>query len=108
MKFSFIIPALNEEKYIGACIRSIKNQLEEGDEIIVVDNGSHDRTTQIAKSLGCRVLKEKNNGLSHARNRGAREARGNVLCFIDADSIVSDEWLRRAKTALRKTKNKAV
>jgi glycosyltransferase involved in cell wall biosynthesis len=108
MKFSFIIPALNEEKYIGGCIRSIKSQLEEGDEIIVVDNGSHDRTPQIAKRLGCRVLKEKNNGLSHARNRGAREAKGDVLCFIDADSIVSDEWLSRAKATLRRTKHKAV
>src|SRR4030043_1595511 len=87
-KFSFIIPAFNEEKLIGECVESIKNQTEKADEIIVVDNNSLDLTSKIAKRLGCRVVKEEKQGISEARNRGAYLASGDVLCFVDADGVV--------------------
>lgn len=96
MRFSFIIPALNEEKLISPCIKSIKKQTKPTDEIIVVDNGSEDKTAAIANRLGCRVVKEKKKGLSNARNQGAKLAKGEVLCFVDADGIVSKNWLKAA------------
>lgn len=93
MKFSFIIPALNEEGYIGDCIRSIRKQTEKPDEIIVVDNGSTDKTAEIAKRLGSRVVYEKRKGISYARNKGAKVAKGDILCFIDADGVLSGNWM---------------
>ena len=96
MKFSFVIPAYNEAKYIGACIRSIQSQTIPPFEIIVVDNGSSDRTSEIAKSLGAKVVFEGKKGIAHARNRGANMARGDTLCFIDADSRLRRDWAERS------------
>src|SRR3990172_6747381 len=101
-RFSFVIPALNEEACIAACIQSIQAQREVQFEIIVVDNGSTDRTAEIAKQLGCTVVSEKKPGLSHARNRGADAAQGDILCFIDADGVLSNNWLRGAKRCFAK------
>jgi glycosyltransferase involved in cell wall biosynthesis len=97
LRFSFIIPALNEEAWIGACIRSIQAQPAPVHEIIVVDNGCADRTAEIARQLGCAVVREERPGLSHARNRGAEAAGGDILCFIDADCTLSRGWLRAAR-----------
>lgn len=72
---------------------SIKGQEPKNFEIIVVDNNSTDKTSEIAMSLGCRVVKEKKQGLSNARNGGAKEAKGNILCFVDADGILYKNWL---------------
>ena len=107
MKYSFVIPAFNEEAIIGKTIKSIKKQ-EGSFEIIVVDNGSKDKTAKIAKDLGCRVFKEKQKGISPARNRGAKEARGEYLCFIDADGEPTKNWLRNADKILKKNKVDAV
>jgi glycosyltransferase involved in cell wall biosynthesis len=95
--FSFVIPALDEEAVLEACIRSIRAQDEGASEIIVVDNGSTDRTVEIAERLGCIVVPEERNGISHARNRGAEVAHGDVVCFIDADGVLSPNWLRSAR-----------
>jgi glycosyltransferase involved in cell wall biosynthesis len=96
-RFSFVIPALNEENCIANCIRSIQSQTESPFEVIVVDNGSADQTYEIARQLGCVVVCEAKLGLSHARNKGAEVARGDVLCFIDADGVLVSNWLRSAK-----------
>lgn len=103
-KVSFIIPTLNEESKIGVCVKAIKPQLRAGDEIIVVDNGSSDKTNQIAKSLGCKVVCESKRGLSNARNAGAQAANGHILCFIDADGKVSSNWLEQALQSLTNSK----
>ena len=95
--FSFIIPALNEEASIAICIQSIQAQQEAKLEIIIVDNGCTDRTVEIARQMGCIVVSEKKSGLSYARNAGADAAHGDILCFIDADGIVSNTWLRAAR-----------
>jgi glycosyltransferase involved in cell wall biosynthesis len=107
MKYSFIIPALNEEDIIGEAIKSIKKQ-KGSFEIIVVDNGSKDKTTKIAKDLGCRVIKEKKKGISPARNRGAKEAKGEYLCFVDADGELASNWLQEANNILNKKKVDAI
>ena len=95
-RFSFIIPALNEEACIAACIQSIQALHETQLEIIVVDNGCTDRTVEIARQMGCMVISEKKSGLSLARNAGADAAQGDILCFIDADGVLANTWLRQA------------
>lgn len=101
-RFSFVIPALNEAACIEACIRSIQAQSDSPFEIVVVDNGSVDRTVEIAQELGCRVVYEEKLGLSHARNKGAGVAGGDILCFIDADGVLSRGWLKAAKHCFAK------
>lgn len=102
MNLSFIIPALNEENYIGKCLSSINPQISSEDEVIVIDNGSTDKTILIAKAFGAKVIKEKKKGISHARNRGATEARGEILCFIDADGSLSSTWVEEVKRGFSK------
>jgi len=109
MKFSFIIPAYNEEKIIGKCINSIKSQTRKPDEIIVVDNLCTDNTAKIARKLGCRVVKESKKGISNARNKGAKASCGDILCFVDADGIVVRNWLEECeKSFLKGSKINAV
>lgn len=87
--FSVIIPAYNTEAYVGETIESVLVQHNVKNEVIVVDDGSTDKTLDIAKSFGehVRVVKQANQGPSAARNNGALAARGNVLAFLDADDI---------------------
>jgi glycosyltransferase involved in cell wall biosynthesis len=106
--FSFIIPVLNEEACITACIRSIWAQHDIQLEIIVVDNGCSDRTVEIARQMGCIVVGEKKPGLSHARNAGADAAQGDILCFIDADGVLSNTWLQAARRCFAKSNIGAV
>lgn len=93
MKISIVIPAYNEEKYIGDCIDSIK---QHGGslfhEIVVVNNASKDRTTEIATAKGARVVYESNKGLTHARRRGLIEATGDIIAYLDADTRISPNW----------------
>ncbi|SFM53587.1 glycosyltransferase [Marinobacter zhejiangensis] len=91
--FSVIIPALNEEKGISNTISSIRSSLREFDhEIIVVDNGSSDRTFEIAKELSDKVLIDRDANIGELRNIGARNARGDVLIFNDADVLFTEDW----------------
>lgn len=108
MKFSFIIPVLNEEEYIEPCIRSILNQTCTPYEIIVVDNGCQDKTIEIAKKLGCQVVRENKKGISYARNKGAGKAKGDIYCFVDADGILRESWLSEAKKVLSNKRVDAV
>ena len=108
VSFSFVIPALNEEAFIEACIYSIQTQYEAPLEIIVVDNGSNDRTMEIAINMGCIIAKEEMRGLSHARNRGAEVARGEIVCFIDADCVLSRNWTFAARQCFSKNNVGAV
>ena len=107
MKFSVIIPALNEEKIIGNCLTSLANQKKTPYEIIVVDNGCSDKTVRIASAFGAKVVQEKKKGISHARNKGAKTATGDILCFVDADGVVADDWLFEAYKEFRKKNIKA-
>ncbi len=97
MKFTFVIPVLNEEKFIGRCISSINSQSKMPFEVIVVDNGSNDKTVEISRKLGAKVVKEKKKGISNARNSGAKLAKGELVCFVDADGVLSKNWLRQAE-----------
>jgi len=97
---SVIIPAWNEEKYIGRAIESLKHaaavyQRERGAtaEIIVVDNNSSDRTAVVATEHGAQVVFEPVNNIGKARNAGARAARGKFIAFCDADNQVTENIL---------------
>lgn len=107
MSLSFIIPVLNEEKFIGKCLSSIMPQLTPEDEVIVVDNGCRDKTVSIAKAFGARVLKEKKKGISHARNCGAAAAKSEILCFVDADGMISERWAESVRKSFAKKSVKA-
>jgi glycosyltransferase involved in cell wall biosynthesis len=95
MRVSLIIPAYNEEAYIGGCLDSVLGQ--GFDEILVVDNASTDRTAQIAKEKGAKIVRENTKGLPAAREAGRRAAEGDLLAYIDADCQMPEEWLSRAK-----------
>lgn len=93
-KFSIVIPALNEEALIESCLNSLKNQDYKGEfEITVIDNGSIDKTSMIARKNGVKVLLEPIKGISNALIKGCQNASGEVLIFTDADTTVPNNWL---------------
>jgi glycosyltransferase involved in cell wall biosynthesis len=94
MTISLIICAYNEEKYIGKCLESVFAQTPENLlEVLVINNASTDKTAEIAaKYSGVRVVSEPNKGLTKARQRGLTEAKGELLAFVDADSLVPKNW----------------
>ena len=105
IKISVIIPARNEEKYIESCIRSVKLQDFSNYEIIVVDNGSTDKTAEIAKTLGVRVISESGVGLPRAREKGRGIARGDLLVYLDADMKIPPLYLSRIFEHFEKHEN---
>lgn len=94
MRVSIVIPAYNEERHIKACLESIAAQTVRPFEVIVVDNNSTDRTAKIARSFPfVTLLKESRQGVVYARDAGFNAARGEVIGRIDADSIISPDWV---------------
>ncbi len=94
MKLSIIIPSFNEEKYLPILLEGLKKQKFKDYEIIVADGGSVDRTIEIAKGFGCKVV---NGGLpGEGRNKGAEVAKGDLFLFMDADNkILHDDFLQK-------------
>lgn len=97
MKISVIIPAYNEEEFIGRCLGSLIGQSIKADEIIVIDNNSKDKTVEIAKRFHVKIIKEKIQGMIPARNRGFDEAKYNIIARCDADAVVPHDWVERIK-----------
>lgn len=95
MKVSVVIPAYNEEKRIGACLKSVFNQTKSPYEVIVVDNNSSDRTVEIAREMGAKVVVEKKQGVTFARNTGFDSVTGDIIARTDADTIVTSNWIER-------------
>jgi glycosyltransferase involved in cell wall biosynthesis len=101
---SFVVPAHNEEASIRACLAAIESAaLASGEhyEVIVVDDGSTDGTGRIAKEHGAEVLRVEHRHISATRNSGARNARGEILIFVDADTLVSAANVREAIESVR-------
>jgi len=96
-KLSVIIPTLNEENYIKSCLQSLRRQKFKDFEVILVDSGSEDGTTRIAKSFGAKVISMEKKGPGAARNLGAKHANGDILIFLDADVIASSNLLLEIK-----------
>lgn len=104
MKISLVIPAYNEEKYIGECLEyAIKNSQGAFYEIIVVDNASTDRTKEIAETFSdVRVVHEPSKGLTKARQKGLSEAQGELIAYIDADTRMPVGWVKKVIEAFKK------
>ena len=96
MNLSIVIPAFNEEKELPDCLASVRAAVaacSADAEVIVTDNNSTDRTSDIAREAGANVVFEPHNQISRARNAGAAEATGEWLLFIDADSRLHPDTL---------------
>ena len=97
---SIIIPAYNAERNLTRCIDSIISQTYRNIEIIIVNDGSTDRTRELceeAKKTDERIviINKENGGQSSARNRGLRDANGSYICFVDSDDYVSNEMIEK-------------
>ena len=92
---SIIIPFKNEEKYLGACLAGIAalDWPRDRVEVIALDNGSTDASESIARSFGIQYVTAPGRRSRANRNRGAREGRGEILAFVDADCVVPPDWL---------------
>ena len=90
---SVIVPAYDEERWIGAALESLLSQDHPHLDIIMVDDGSRDATAEIAGSLGVRVLATNHRGDGAARAAGAEAASGDVLVFCDADEIYAPDFV---------------
>ena len=92
MKVSVVVPAFNEERLLAGSLAAIRGAMRAFDEarwegeLIVCDNNSSDRTAEIARAAGARVVFEPVNQIARARNAGAAQASGDWLLFVDADS----------------------
>lgn len=104
VKFSVIVPAHNEEKYIGLCLESITEaakSCQDQVEVIVVLNRCTDDTEQIARAYNCVVVENDSKNLSQIRNAGASKARGEILVTIDADSRMTANMLTEIERHLQ-------
>jgi len=99
MTLSVVIPAFNEENYIGPCLKSVLREVScygAEAEVLVINNASTDRTRDVACMFrGVRVLDEPCKGLSRARHRGYLESQGDLVVNIDADCIMPQGYLAR-------------
>ena len=96
---SFIVPAHNEEAWVGRCVAAIRSGLEslgEPHEIIVVDDASSDATASIARQQGAQVIRVEHRQIAATRNAGARQAHGDILFFVDADTLVNAAAIQSA------------
>ena len=97
---SIIIPAWNEEKYLPKLLDCLKRQTYKDYEIIVADAKSTDKTVKIAKKHGCRITQ---GGLpAVGRNNGAKIAKGSILLFLDADSMIKKDFIKYALDEIKK------
>ena len=95
---SVIVPVYNTEKYLEKCVETIRAQDYQTIEIVLVDDGSPDRSGELCDKLArtdsrIQVIHKENGGLSSSRNAGIAVARGEYLCFIDSDDYISTDYI---------------
>lgn len=95
---TIVVPIFNVEEYLQRCLKSIQSQTYTDFEVIMVDDGSTDGSSEIARNYSTkdkrfRYVYQQNNGQGSARNRGIRMANGDFLCFVDSDDFVHNQYL---------------
>lgn len=100
---SVIVPAYNEERLIGRTLQALNEVDYPKDriEVVVVDNGSTDRTAEVAREHGATVVVHPSTSVAGLRNLGSTKSSGDVLAFLDADCVPSRDWLQHAIASLR-------
>lgn len=99
-KFSIIVPVYNTEKYVKRCLDSIKSQSFKDYEVIIVNDGSTDNSSDIISKYSYKVINQENQGLSMARNNGVKEASGEYLIFLDSDDYIEKDLLEEINNSL--------
>lgn len=95
MKIALYIPCFNAEKTIGACLNAVFLQDRLADDILVIDDGSTDKTVEIAKTYPVRIIKHaKNLGLAAARNSALKNTDAKLIASLDSDCEPSKDWLK--------------
>lgn len=94
---SVIIPVYNTEEYLRVCVDQILKQTIQDFEIILVDDGSSDRSLQVCKEMAAkdsrlRVIHQENAGVSVARNTGLEQVRGKYVAFVDSDDLIAPDY----------------
>lgn len=94
---SIVVPAYNAAGTVGSCIDALKEQrFDRAYEVIVVDDGSNDETAELAEAHGARVIRSPHKrGAAAARNLGIAAAKGELICFTDADCAPREDWLQQ-------------
>ena len=100
-RVSVIVSSKNEAKVIESCLRSIRNQTFQDFELILSDAVSKDRTVKIAEPYADKIIVKKTN-VSAGRNLGASFARGEILVFVDADTVLMEDTLEKIVKAFKK------
>ena len=93
-KFSIVIPVYNVEKYIKRCLDSVFDQSYKDFEVIVVNDGTKDNSMDIVKDYDVKIITQKNQGLSVARNTGVKKAKGEYIIFLDSDDYIEKDLLK--------------
>lgn len=102
---SIIVPVYNVEKYLAECVDSLLGQTYKDFEVILVDDGSKDKSGAICdeyaqKDDRIKVIHKENGGLSDARNKGLAASKGQYICFIDSDDYVYEDYLEKLYEAI--------
>jgi glycosyltransferase involved in cell wall biosynthesis len=92
---SVVVAAYNEEKHVGRLLASLRGQTHPPTEVVVADDGSRDRTAEIAERMGATVMRLPRRGPAVARNTAARIANGDILVFLDGDMECAPEFIER-------------
>ncbi len=104
LKLSLVIPVFNEQDHLSACLDSVLNQSVMPEEVIVVDNGSSDRSVEIAKSYPfVKLVHEPKRGVLHARTTGFNAAKGDIIGRIDADTLLPPRWVENVIAGFKNT-----
>ncbi len=100
---SIVIPTLNEEKNIVACLKALHAQEFTGTlEIIIADGNSEDKTVALAKPLADKIVIEKRRSIAFERQAGAAVARGKIVAFTDCDSLAPRDWVQKIHEAFER------
>jgi glycosyltransferase involved in cell wall biosynthesis len=107
-EISVVVPAYNAERFVEPCLAPVLAQMTAAHELVVIDDGSRDRTAQLVEETArrfpdaqARLVRQQNQGIAGARNRGVQEARGDYLLFLDADDMLRPGTLAAVDEVIR-------